>query len=85
MKYLTKPVTDKMLDQLMKGRAIELSDNGRRVCFQEDFSGTLSGLYKRGLVDTEMIMFEGKRLMRVFLTDRGISFLNKQLEKKSDS
>lgn len=80
MKYLTKPVTQKMLEQLKKGREIELSHEGRKVCFPEDFSGTLSGLYKRGLVDTDMIIFNGKRIMRVYITDHGVSFLSKHLE-----
>ncbi len=80
MKYLIKPVTKQMLKQLQAGRAIELSKIGRTICVLKDFNGSLSGLYRRGLVNTKMIMVDGKEILGVFITQSGIDLLKRYEE-----
>lgn len=77
MKNFMKPITNKMLRQLKAGRAIELSENGRRICVLEDFNGCLGGLYRRGLVSTKMVMVDGKEIIGVVITQSGIDFLRR--------
>ncbi len=82
MKYLMKPLTEKMLAQLKRARAIELSDSERNICLTDDFRGSLSGLYKRGFVDTEMAFLEGKEILKIFITKAGINFLDRYDDEK---
>lgn len=65
-----------MLADLRKGREIELSMTGRNICNTDDFKSSLPGLYKRGFVNTQMVELDGKRIVRVYITMEGISFLN---------
>jgi hypothetical protein len=80
MKYLIKPLTKKMLADLQKGRSIELSKNERNICGTDDFKGSLTGLYRRGLVDIEMVMIDDKEIISVYITKSGISFLDRYEE-----
>lgn len=63
-----------MIAQLRSGRAIELSKT-KNICGTNDFKGSLAGLYRRGLVNTKMVMRDGKEIVSVFTTQAGISFL----------
>ena len=74
MKYLIKPLTKTMLAQLRRGRAIELSQTERNICFADDFKGSLSGLYRRGFVNTKMVMLDGKEILSVYITQSGSNF-----------
>lgn len=65
---------------MQTGREIELSENGRGVCVLKDFNGSLSGLYRRGLVNTKRVMVEGKEIVGVFITQSGIDFLQRYEE-----
>lgn len=76
MKYLIKPLTKKMLTQLRKARAVELSANGKSLCSTDDFKGSLTGLYRRGFVNTKMVVQDGKEILGVYITREGITFLN---------
>ena len=69
-------MTKKMLSDLQKARAIELSDSGRNICVADDFKSTLAGLYTRGLVNTKKATVDGKEVLAVYITCSGISFLN---------
>ena len=64
-----------MLADLRNGRCIELSPTGRNICYTHDFKGSLPGLYKRGLVNTQMVMVDGKEILSVYITREGITFL----------
>ena len=66
-----------MLAQLKKGRAIELSKTERNICLTDDFRGSLAGLYKRGFVDTEMALLDGKEILKVYITQSGLNFLDR--------
>ncbi len=75
MKYLLKPLTNKMIEQLRAARAIELSEGERNVCVSKDFRHSMQSLYRRGLIDTKTLMVLGRRIMNVYVTDEGKSFL----------
>lgn len=77
MNYLVKPLTKRMLLQLMKGRETQSAyTSENQFLTPEDFKGTLAGLYRRGFVNTEMKKRENKRIMRVYITQAGVNFLN---------
>ena len=69
-----------MLSQLRRARAIELSETERNICFADDFKGSLSGLYRRGFVNTKMVMLDGKEILSVYITRAGIGFLERYEE-----
>lgn len=67
-----------MLRQLIRAGHIQQGESTtERVRTAEDFKGCLSGLYKRGLLDTEMVHANNKKLMMVYLTAAGLSFLQR--------
>ena len=74
-----------MLAQLRIARAIELSGTERNICVPDDFKGTLAGLYRRGFVNTKMMVLHGKETLGVFITQEGINFLNKYEEDRKKS
>ena len=74
-----------MLAQLRRGRAIELSKSDRNICVEDDFKGSLAGLYKHGFVNTKMVMLDGKEILSVFITQAGKYFLDKENAKKLGS
>ena len=80
MIYLLKPFTKKMLAQLRRGRAIELSNTERNICVADDFKGSLPELSRRGLVKTKMVMLDGKEILSVYITLAGKIFLDKYQE-----
>ena len=75
MKYLLRPLTRKMIDQLKAGHAIETSEQGRNICTNKDFQYTLRALYRRGFIDTKTIFVSNKKILKVNITDEGKSFL----------
>jgi len=77
MKYLIKPLTKKMLAQLREGRSIELAKAGRNICIPGDYKGSLAGLYRRGFVNTQKRILNGKEIVSVYITQPGINFLEK--------
>ncbi len=83
MNYSIRPVTQKMLRQLQAGRAIELSENAINICFLKDFKGSLSGLYKRGLVNTKRVTVDGKEIVGVYITQAGIALLERYEEENN--
>ena len=75
MKYLLRPLTGKIIDHLKAAHAIEISDQGRNICTNKDFRRTMRPLYRRGFIDTKTVEVSGKRIMNVYITDEGKSFL----------
>ncbi len=67
-----------MLIQLMKGREIQNSQSEQnKFLTLEDFKVCLAGLYRWGLVNTEMKIRDNKRIMRVYIPNAGVNFLNR--------
>ena len=85
MIYLLSPFTKTMLAQLRKGRAIELSKTERNICLADDFKESLAGLYRRGFVNTKMVMLDGKEILSVYITQAGKFFLDQEDAKKLGS
>ena len=68
MIYFLNPFTKTMLAQLRTGRAIELSKTERNICVADDFKESLAGLYRRGFVNTKMVMPDGKEIFSAYIT-----------------
>ena len=73
MIHLLEPFTKTMLAQLRRGRAIELSQSERSICFEDDFKGSLAGLCKRGFLDRKMVVLNGKKHL-VYILLRQVNF-----------
>ncbi len=72
-----------MLEQLRRGRGMEVSENDAiPFLTTDDFKGSLAGLYSRGLLNTEMTRLNGKRIMKVYITTTGINFLERYENEK---
>ena len=74
MKYSYK-LSKKMITDLQRGRAIELSDSGANICGIDDFKDTLPKLYELRLVDIKMVTVDEKERLCVSITKSGIAFL----------
>ena len=85
MIYLLRPVRKTMFAQLRRARAIELSKTERNICLADDFKESLAGLYRRGFVNTKMVMLDGKEILSVYITQAGKIFLDKEDAKKLGS
>lgn len=71
-----RPLTENMIRHLRRAREREVADRGNKICTSNDFKGTLSGLYRRGLVNTRKVSVDGKEITAVYITQSGINFLN---------
>lgn len=69
-----RPLT-KIMIQKLKDCHKKQSEEGGNPCVQEDVKGSLSALYKRGLVDTRMMEINGKRILSIVLTEKGENYL----------
>ena len=75
-----------MFAQLRRARAIELSKTERNFCVADDFfKESLAALYRRGFVNTKMVMLDGKEILSVYITQAGNFFLDKEDAKKLGS
>lgn len=81
MKNVLRAPTDKMLEKLRKCREINLENDPNKHCTEQDLSGSLAGLYKRGFVNTRMVNINGKQLLTVYVTEKGVAFLNNKENK----
>ncbi len=77
----SRPLTKRMLQKLKDCHEKQVKSNGQHPCLQDDLKGSLSGLYKRGFVDTKVVDVNGKQLLCLFVTDTGQSYLT-NLENK---
>ena len=69
-----------MLAQLRRVRAIELSKTGGNICVADDFKGSLGELFKRGFLNTKMVVLDGKEILSISITQAGKFFLDKYQE-----
>ncbi|MEO8819745.1 MAG: hypothetical protein ABI267_10235 [Ginsengibacter sp.] len=76
MEEKMRPLTKKMIKHLQLARAKELSEKEAKVITPGHFKGTLSGLYKRGIVKTRKIVLEGKPIESVYITFEGVRYLD---------
>ena len=76
MKNVLRAPTEKMLEKLRRCREINITNDPESPCTEKDLSGSLAGLYKRGFVNTKMVNVHGKQILTVYVTEKGISFLN---------
>ncbi len=75
MKYLLRPLTKRMIEQLISVRQMELSESPGEIALSHHFKNSLGGLFRRGFIDTKMVKHGDKQLMRIYLTESGIIFL----------
>ncbi len=66
-----------MVYHLKKAREKQVAAGEKFFLTTDDFKHTLPGLYKRGLVSTKMEVVNGKKFLRIHLTDDGIAFLDR--------
>lgn len=64
---------------------MEISESNSKICLISDFNGSMPGLYKRGLINTTWVSFEGKEVLKVYLTPSGVSFLEEYEKSKKSS
>jgi hypothetical protein len=76
-----RPLTERMLQKLRDCHDKENASNGAHPCMQDDLKGSLSGLYKRGLVNTKLADINGKKLLCLFVTDEGKNYLKATTQK----
>lgn len=69
-----RPLTKIMIQKLMDCHKKQSLESGI-PCVQEDVKGSLAALYKRGLVDTRMIEYNGKRILSIVVTEAGEEYL----------
>ncbi len=75
MQTSTRQPTKRMIEKLMECHDKEIKNNGTIPCMPEEMKSSLSGLYKRGLVQTRMDIVDNKKLLCIYVTDAGKSFL----------
>lgn len=80
MKNTLREPTEKMLEKLQKCHELTLKNDPMHPCTENDLKGSLAGLYKRGFVNTKMVNLSGKQLLTVFVTEKGVSFLNSKMK-----
>lgn len=74
LKVYTRPPTKRMVEKLRD--CLEKEKNNKKIpCMAEEMKSSLSGLYKRGLVETRMEFINNKRLLCIYLTEMGKQFL----------
>lgn len=63
----------------MEKKLFECSDMEARgvPCLPKHFGASLSGLYKRKLIDIRPIIINDKEVMCAFVTEEGKAYLNK--------
>lgn len=71
-----RPLSEKMIKKL-RGCYEKQSSNENNPCMEEDLKGSLSALYKRGLVDTTLTNVNGKQLLGIIVTEAGKAYLKK--------
>lgn len=67
--------TRRMIEKLRECREKETALNGKVPCLPEDMKSSLSGLYKRGFIDTKLQRINNKNILCVYVTELGKRFL----------
>ena len=73
---MLRPPTKRMLEKLRDCHDKVTKSGGLHPCLQEDLKGSLAGLYRRGLVDTQVQEVKGKKLLCLVVTKAGTELLN---------
>lgn len=81
MQTSTRHPTKRMIEKLKECLEKETKNNGAIPCLPEEMKSSLSGLYKRGLVQTRMGFVDDKKLLCIYVTETGKKFLA-DLEKR---
>lgn len=74
MKVTMRPPTLRMIKILKECLEKEGKNNGK-PCLAEEMKSSLSGLYKRGLIETKMEIINDKKLLCIYVSDVGKKFL----------
>ena len=80
-----RPPTKRMIEKLQECLEKESQNYGKFPCLPEDMKSSLAGLYKRGFINTRMEKVNNKKVLCIYVTDLGKSFLsayNEKLAKK---
>ena len=73
MKNSNRPPTEEMIRKLKN--CLEREEEENRPFLAEEMKSSMPGLYKRGLIITKMEMVGNKRLLCIYVSDRGKEFL----------
>lgn len=80
MESSQKPLTQRMIAQLSQVK--ELTERtGNKYFSTVFFPHTLSGLIKRGAVDTKTVFENGRKEVKIFITQRGDEMFKKSTRK----
>jgi hypothetical protein len=74
MKVIMRPPTLRMI-KILKGCLEKQEQNNGKPCLPEEMKSSLSGLYKRGLIETKMEIINDKKLLCIYVSDVGKKFL----------
>lgn len=75
MKKSLRTPTKRMIVKLQECLEKE-SNNGSIPCLPEEMKSSLSGLYKRGLIDTRMNIINNKNQLCIYVTEAGKKYIN---------
>jgi hypothetical protein len=67
--------TERMIQKLLDCHNLQMSNDPAKPCTEETLKGSLAGLYKRGYVDTRPHYINGKQILGLYVTQKGIDFL----------
>ena len=71
-----RPPTARMIEKLKECYEKELNGDEKIPCFPEEMKSSLAGLYKRGLIDTRMEIVNNKKMLCIYVTESGKTFLS---------
>jgi hypothetical protein len=72
-----------MIEKLRECLEKESLNGGGIPCLPEDMKSSLAGLYKRGFIGTKMEHVNDKKILCIYVTDLGKTFLSTYDEKLS--
>jgi hypothetical protein len=75
IKIFSRPPTKRMIEKLKECLEKE-SSNTQIPCLPEDMKSSLAGLYKRGLIGTKMEEVNHKKVLCLYVTENGRTFLS---------
>ncbi|MEO5650354.1 MAG: hypothetical protein ABIR03_10595 [Ginsengibacter sp.] len=74
MNTFIRPPTIRMIKVLKECLEKEEANKGK-PCLAEEMKSSLSGLYKRGFIETKMEIVDNKKLLCIYVTDKGKKLL----------
>ena len=76
METSLRPPTKRMIDKLRECLEKEAQSDGKVPCLPEEMKSSLSGLYKRGFIGTQMHKVNNKNILCIYVTDLGKTYLS---------